>query len=660
MTVEAAHEMYAALDVTGLSALEVAVLALFAALFGWIAFSFTSVVGGCLSLLSGVGRLDDDGEQGPPRLSGRTALLLPTHNESPARVMAALQAIYESLESLDVGDHFHLFILSDTTDPDIWLAEEAAFLAFRDRTGAHERIFYRHRAKNSERKAGNIAEWVRRFGGAYPQMMVLDADSLMTGELICRLSDAMERHDDIGLIQTLPTIVNGSTLFARAQQFAGRVYGPSIAQGIAWWCGAEGNYWGHNAIIRTQAFADAAGLPVLRGRKPFGGHIMSHDFVEAALLRSAGWAVHFLPYLEGSYEEGPPSPIDVAIRDRRWCQGNLQHVAVLPRRGLHWVSRLHLLMGIGSYVTSPLWLLFLVCGILLSLQARFIRPEYFSSGHSLFPDWPQVDPVRAQWVFIGTMGVLLAPKVLGYFVVLTNGPMRRGCGGALRTLASVVIETLITGLLAPVAMLSQSIDVVAILLGRDSGWVAQRRNGGGIGLREMLRSYARHTVFGLVFAAAAYVVSPSLLLWMMPVVLGLSLAIPLAALTAHRGPGLVLRNLGLLRTPEEHHPPTIVLRTNELHQTLLEDHAPTALARLLGDPRLLLAHRAMLPPARGRHDPIDPNFVVGLARLSQAQNVPEAQASLSVRELAAVLNDSAALDRLRLLASDGPSVLKHP
>jgi membrane glycosyltransferase len=659
MTAEAAHQMYAALDVTGLSALEVAVLALFVALFGWIAFSFTSVVGGCLSLLSGVGRLDNDPERGP-RLSGRTALLLPTHNESPARVMAALQAIYESLQSLDVGDHFHLFILSDTTDPDIWLAEEAAFLALRDRTGAHERIFYRHRAKNSERKAGNIAEWVRRFGGAYPQMMVLDADSLMTGELICRLSGAMERHDDIGLIQTLPTIVNGSTLFARAQQFAGRVYGPFIAQGTAWWCGAEGNYWGHNAIIRTQAFADAAGLPVLRGRKPFGGHIMSHDFVEAALLRSAGWAVHFLPYLEGSYEEGPPSPIDVAIRDRRWCQGNLQHVAVLPRRGLHWVSRLHLLMGIGSYVTSPLWLLFLVCGILLSLQARFIRPEYFSSGHSLFPDWPQVDPVRAQWVFIGTMGVLLAPKVLGYFVVLTNGPMRRGCGGALRTLASVVIETLITGLLAPVAMLSQSIDVVAILLGRDSGWVAQRRNGGGIGLREMLRSYARHTVFGLVFAAAAYVVSPSLLLWMLPVVLGLSLAIPLAVLTAHRGPGLVLRNLGLLRTPEEHHPPTIVLRTNELHQTLLEDHAPTALARLLGDPRLLLAHRAMLPPARSRHDPIDPNFVVGLARLDRAQNVSEAQASLSVRELAAVLNDSAALDRLRLLATDGPSVLKHP
>mgnify|MGYP000559488803 CR=1 FL=1 len=358
----------------------------------------------------------------------RTALLMPTYNEDPARVMAGLQATYESLVATGHAGAFDLFILSDTTDPDVWIAEEAAFLALRDRTGA-TRLFYRRRAKNTERKAGNIADWVRRWGAAYPVMLVLDADSVMEGATLVRLASAMERNPGIGILQTLPVIVGATTLFARMQQFAGRVYGPLIAHGIAWWHGSEGNYWGHNAAIRTAAFAGAAGLPTLRGRTPFGGHILSHDFVEAALIRRAGWAVHMVPGLGGSYEEGPPSLTDVAVRDRRWCQGNLQHAGVLPAAGLHPVSRLHLLMGIGSYVTSPLWLLFLLSGVLISLQSRFVRPEYFGEGRALFPSWPQVDPVLAKWVFIGTMAVLLAPKLMAYAVLLRDRPLRRGCGG---------------------------------------------------------------------------------------------------------------------------------------------------------------------------------------------------------------------------------------
>src|SRR6202042_2078774 len=230
----------------------------------------------------------------------------------------------------------------------IWIAEEAGFLALRERTGGDARIFYRRRPRNTARKSGNIAEWMRRFGGAYQQFLILDADSLMPGETLVRLVGAMERHPDVGLAQTLPIIPGASTLFARMQQFAGRVYGPLIAHGIAWWHGAEGNYWGHNALIRTRAFAEQAGLPELRGRRPFGGHIMSHDFVEAALLRRAGWSVWMVPALAGSYEEGPPNVPDMAIRDRRWCQGNLQHMAVLPARGLYWLSRMHMLVGIGS------------------------------------------------------------------------------------------------------------------------------------------------------------------------------------------------------------------------------------------------------------------------------------------------------------------------
>jgi len=222
----------------------------------------------------------------------------------------------------------------------------------------------------------------------------------------------MESHPGVALIQTLPIIVNAKTLFARLQQFSGRLYGPLVAAGIAWWHGSEGNYWGHNAIIRVRAFAQDAGLPHLPGRKPFGGHILSHDFVEAALMRRGGWAIRMVPALGGSFEECPPSLLDFAARDRRWCQGNLQHLAVLPARGLHWVSRLHLLTGIGTYLTAPLWLLFLVFGILISLQAHFVRPEYFPKGFSLFPKWPAEDPILAAWVFVVTMGLLIVPKLL--------------------------------------------------------------------------------------------------------------------------------------------------------------------------------------------------------------------------------------------------------
>ena len=392
VTAVAAHEMYLVLNVGGLTLLEAAILGLFVVLFAWIALALVSAVCGFASMLRGGGRRLDPPGTPLPALAARTALLMPCYNEQPARVAAALQVIHQDLARLGALASFDLFILSDTTDPDVWIAEEAAFLALRDRLGdGGAQMFYRRRAANVERKAGNIADWVRRWGGAYVQFLILDADSVMTGETVIRLASILERNPGVGLVQTLPVIVGGQTLFARMQQFAGRVYGPMIAHGIAWWHGPEGNYWGHNAMIRTGAFAAHAGLPTLAGRKPFGGHIMSHDFVEAALLRRAGWGVHMIPALPGSYEESPPSLADIAVRDRRWCQGNLQHLGVIGARGLHPVSRLHLAMGIGSYVTAPLWLLFLVTGILISLQARFILPDYFPAGPSLFPLWPAVD-----------------------------------------------------------------------------------------------------------------------------------------------------------------------------------------------------------------------------------------------------------------------------
>ena len=662
MTALGGWQMYRVLNGNGPSLLGIVVLVLFLALFAWVALAFMSAVGGFIAALSGGGLSLGMTRDGPlPELDGRTALLMPTYNESPGRVMAAVLAIHESLAATGLGARFDIFILSDTTDPDVWIAEEAAFLALRARAGARGgQIFYRRRPKNTERKSGNLAEWVRRFGGAYPQMLTLDADSLMEGATIVRMAAAMERHPGVGLIQTLPVIVNGTTLFARMQQFAGRVYGPLIAQGITWWHGSEGNYWGHNAIIRTQAFAEQAGLPHLRGRKPFGGPILSHDFVEAALMRRGGWAIHMVPGLAGSFEESPPSLTDVAIRDRRWCQGNLQHVGVLPARGLNWISRLHLLMGIGSYVTSPLWLCFLLAGVLISLQTRFVLPQYFGNSKSLFPRWPHVDPILAKWVFIGTMAVLLAPKVMAYLLLLFDGPLRRGCGGALRALLSLLLETLLGGLVAPVAMLIQTEGVTQILRGRDSGWNTQQRDGEAVPLRVVWRGYRRFMLFGLLLAAAAYAVSPALFLWMTPVLLGLALAVPLVMITGSQGLGLGLRRLGILRIPEERHPAGVMVRAAEW-QSAFATTSESAVTRLLGDPDLLRAHEAMLPPARrpGR-DPIDVPLLVGLAKLGEAETFQAGLAALTKQETAAVLGSAEGLSRLLALqaTADNPSIAR--
>ena len=645
MTLAGCYEMYEVLQVGGITTLEAMVLVLFVLLFAWIAFSFMSALAGFVVLLFRMrDALGIDADAPLAGVSSRNAMLLPTYNEDPHRIMARLRAIYESVGETGYASQFDWYVLSDTTDPSTWIAEEKCFLQLRREVGAR-RLFYRHRAENTARKSGNIEDWIRRFGADYDHMIVLDADSLMTGDTIVRLAAAMERHPDVALIQTLPIVVNARTLFARLQQFAGRLYGPLIAAGIAWWHGAEGNYWGHNAIIRVRAFAHDAGLPELRGRKPFGGHILSHDFVEAALMRRAGWAIHMAPALGGSFEECPPSLLDFAARDRRWCQGNLQHLAVLPARGLHWVSRLHLLTGIGSYLTAPLWLIFLVLGILTSLQARFVRPEYFPKGYSLFPQWPAQDPILAAWVFLGTMGLLIVPKLLAYVLLLTQSKNRRQFGGGFLVLAGILIETLLSGLIAPVMMIFQSTAVGEILLGRDAGWQVQRRDDGAVPPREIIRRYALPTLFGVLMASTAYAVSLPLLLWMAPVIVGLLLAVPIAILSSTAGSGAAIRRPALFGTPEQIAPPQVLIRANELANASGETFA-SAMHELRNNPDLLEAHLTNLsvkPRSRGQ---IDPDLAIARAKIEDAANFDDALGYLSRREIFAVLNSQAILKAL--------------
>lgn len=639
MTGVAAQQMYYVLAVSTLTLLEAIVLALFVILFAWIAFSFASALAGFALSLLGPSRTLGIEPRGPlPELTARHALLAPTYNETPSRLTARLQAIYESVAASGRLAHFDFFVLSDSTDAEIWLQEEAQYLALLERTKS-EQIFYRHRRENKARKAGNIGDWVTRFGGGYQSMVILDADSLMTGDSIVRIVAAMERNSQVGLIQTLPLIVNGRSLFARLQQFAGRLYGPMLARGVAWWQGTESNYWGHNACIRVAAFAEHASLPLLPGRKPFGGHILSHDFVEAALMRRAGWAIVMAPSLLGSYEESPPSIAEYAARDRRWCQGNLQHIKVVTARRLHVISRLHFLTGIGSYLTAPLWFLFLVIGILISLQAHFIRPEYFPKGFSLFPQWPEEDPVRAARVFGGTMGILIVPKILALVVALARRTERRGFGGAMAAFLSVIIEIVLSGLLAPTMMLVQSGAVIGVLTGRDAGWQVQRRDDGSLPVSTLVRRFGRMTVIGILLAAGAYAVSLSLFLWMTPVTLGLLLAIPLAAVTARTDVGSALRRIRLLLIPEEREPPQILARANELAVALRDNDLP--LWELLRHNQMLQhAHFGALAPVRQRQrGDIDADLAIAKAKMAELETMEETLLSLTADEKRALLSD---------------------
>ncbi len=572
MTAAATWMMARVLANGGINVLEGCLLVLFVLLFAWIALSFVGSLAGLQALLRGRRKLGIYPDTPLPVLESRTALLMPTYNEDPRRMMAGLQAIYESVAATGQLDRFDFFVLSDTTRDAIGRAEEQVFARLVEETGGAGRLFYRRRASNVGRKAGNIADWVRRFGGAYPQMLILDADSLMTGEVIVRLCSAMEKHPTVGLIQSLPAVVNGRTAFARMQQFGGRVYGPVMAYGVAWWHGAESNYWGHNAVIRTQAFAEQAGLPELPGRKPFGGHVLSHDFVEAALIRRGGWAAHMVPYLQGSYEEGPPTLTDLLIRDRRWCQGNLQHAKVVGTSGLHWINRVHMMIGIGHYFTAPMWAMLMLIGIAIPLiHGGIDLMEELHLRASPAHYWRGLDQQGVVWVFAVTMAVLLAPKVMGYVAMLTSRSERIGCGGALRALISVLLETLLAALMAPVVMYVQSRGVAEVLAGKDSGWDAQQRDDGSIPLGALLRSYGGLSLFGLAMGAMAYAVSPPLAAWMAPVVVGMALAVPVVAWTSSRRAGDWLRRHKLLSIPEESTPPRVLVRAAELRAAAMRE-----------------------------------------------------------------------------------------
>ncbi len=638
-------EMYHVVSVGGVTPLEWALLVLFVANFSWIALAFTSAVYGFLWLLFAAPRRPDL----PAGLAARTAVVMPIYNEAPARVFAAVQAIFEDVQATGLGASFDWFFLSDTTNPDVFVAEEHAFVQMRARLGAEVPVYYRHRPSNTARKAGNIADFVSRWGGRYEHMVVLDADSFMLGHAIVTLAAAMEADPDAGIIQTLPLIINRNTLFARVQQFAARIYGPVIAAGLSAWMGRDGNYWGHNAIIRTKAFADHCGLPHLAGRPPFGGHVLSHDFVEAAFIRRAGYTVYMLPVLGGSYEESPPSLIDLSARDRRWCQGNLQHLRILPARGLHPASRQHFATGIFAYLASPLWMMQLVVGLVLVLQASYIKPEYFTNEFTILPAFPRFDAERSLELFALTMVILLLPKIFGLIFSLVQAETREGSGGALRLIVSALFEIVMSALLAPTMMLIQTGHVVHFVFGFDTGWDPQRRDDGSIPFMAIVRRHRSHVVMGVLTLISGLLISPSLVAWMSPTIIGLVLAIFISWSTGLLSVGLALRRVGLLTTPEEKVKPSVVTRANALTEEMggTRDDPEDGLALLYADPALRAAHATFMPADLHRpRGTMTAEWALAHSKLADAETVDDALRWLKPKERMAVLNDGSLLRML--------------
>ena len=529
----------------GLTPMEGVTLALSALLSVWVGFGFMSATAGFAVLLPKRAAAAVAAPAAP--IAARTAILLPTYNEDPGLILSAVQAIGEDLRRLALAGRYDVFILSDTRDEAVARAEATGLLRLRMRLNGGPRVFYRRRAANTDRKAGNIGDWVETHGGGYDFMLVLDADSLMSAETIAALTRTLEREPGVGLAQTVPTIINAETPFARLQQFASRLYGPMFARGQAWWSGSEGNYWGHNAMIRVAAFAQSAGLPHLSGPRPFGGHIMSHDFIEAALLRRRGWAVRTLPELGGSYEETPPTLLDTALRDRRWCQGNLQHARVLAAAGLHWVSRLHLVCGIMAYLAPALWLALVVCGaIIWPSQHLAVRSIEFGEVTALFGF---------------TLALLLAPKLMALILALGDRETRAGFGGWVQLVAGFLVESIASVLMTPVMMVMQSVAVVEVLIGRDSGWSVQRREGDELSGRDAWRAHRGHVILGVGGALGALLVSKDFLVWASPVFLSLSLSALLSLHTSRPKFGHFLRRRGLFQIPEDDDPPPVLERS---------------------------------------------------------------------------------------------------
>jgi membrane glycosyltransferase len=642
--------MISVLPYHGTQPLEIAVLVLFAVLFSWVSAGFWMAIMGFLLLLRGRDRYAISATAAPDApiaAHARTALVMPICNEDVPRVFAGLRATYESLAQAGALAHFDFFVLSDSNDADARVAEMDAWMRTCRELKAFGRIFYRWRQHRIKRKSGNIADFCRRWGRDYRYMVILDADSVMTGQCLTTLVRLMEANPNAGIIQTAPRAAGHQSLFARIQQFANRVYGPAFVAGLHYFELGESHYWGHNAIIRVAPFIEHCALARLPGRGSLSGEILSHDFVEAALMRRAGWGVWIAYDVPGSYEEMPPNLIDELKRDRRWCQGNLINLRLSWARGLHPAHRAVFVIGVMAYVSAPLWFLFLILSTALLAVHMLVEPQYFVQPAQLFPLWPEWHPDRGINLYVATATLLFLPKILGVLLVLQQGA--REYGGALRLTLGLLAEMVFSALLAPVRMLFHTQFVVRALTGWSVQWKSPPREDTQTTWSDALRHHGLHTMLGIGWAALVYWLNPAFLWWLLPVVGALILSIPLSVYSSRVGLGRWFRRRRFFLIPEESHPPQPLRRVRQ--QVRAAPPAPGFVDAVV-DP-MVNAIASACGAARLR-----PSSSEEARRALVADALVGGPQSLSARDRHALLRDPLALSQLHVNVWSSPEA--HP
>lgn len=623
-------------------ALQTSILILFGILFCWVSAGFWTALMGFLELLTGRDKYKISGSSAgnePIAPEARTALVMPICNEDVPRVFAGLRATFESVAASGNLDRFDFFVLSDTNDTDIAVAEQQAWLDVCRETKGFGRIFYRRRRRRVKRKSGNLDDFCRRWGGEYKYMVVLDADSVMSGECLSSLVRLMEANPDAGIIQTGPKASGMDTLYARMQQFATRVYGPLFTAGLHFWQLGESHYWGHNAIIRMKPFIEHCALAPLPGKGAFAGAILSHDFVEAALMRRAGWGVWIAYDLPGSYEELPPNLLDELKRDRRWCHGNLMNFRLFLVKGMHPVHRAVFLTGVMSYLSAPLWFLFLVLSTALLATNTLMEPQYFIEPYQLYPLWPQWHPEKAVALFSTTIVLLFLPKLLSVILIWAKGAVEYG--GRVKVTLSMLMEMLFSMLLAPVRMIFHTRFVLAAFLGWAATWNSPQRDDDSTPWGEAVRRHGPQTLLGVAWAALVAWLNPSFLWWLAPIVGSLVLSIPVSVISSRTRLGLAAKDEKLFLIPEEYATPQELLATDQYTHENRWHALHDGFVRAVVDPRQNALACAMATARHGQAAPIE---ALRAERVAKAIEVGPKGLDLNTR--LALLSDPVALSRL--------------
>ncbi len=564
-TTLAGWSLYDIFAANGLTGLEYTQWGLGIILFAWLTMAFWTAVVGFVLRLTRRDPLSLAREQQAPdtsvALTQRHAVVMPVYNEDTARIMVGFEACVRELLSSPHGQQFDFYMLSDTQDPQLAQAELRAWQRLCSRLGKHtNRVYYRRRDDNSGRKVGNLKEFCERWGSHYESMLVLDADSIMSGERMLDLARRIEQNPDTALIQTIPMPVRQHTLFGRFVQFAAQLYSPMLATGLSFWQTDSANYWGHNAIIRVSAFIAHCGLPSLSGPGPFGGDILSHDFVEAALLRRAGWKAYLLTDTAGSYEEVPANMVDYAVRDRRWVQGNIQHLGMLATKGLSWRSRMHFVFGAFAYISSLLLFAMLLLGTADALVKAATPTQFFMSQYQLFPSWQVAKQDMMQFTLWGTAALLILPKLLGITLALIQ--RRQEFGGTWTLLKGATLELVVAILIAPLMMFYHSYFVLSVLVGHKVKWEAQARDGESVPWRVAIKYTQLMSCLAVVWAVSTWYYTPALFMWLLPVLLPMVLAAPIIRLSSHRGMGVAARRAGVFIITDERQPCMAIKRVD--------------------------------------------------------------------------------------------------